>query len=146
MAGRTARPELSRPVQYPIRDNRADLRPRASDHAGKHLDVRHTCQVQWRIYLRSAERPALSVFLGNIGDELVICLRVILGLPDSFVGSGIWKQWKILEQRESSAGGSNLRQAHTTLSMNYEIRRLSSILIYRVKYREGSELANSEGR
>lgn len=39
MAGRNAEQGLLRQVQYPIRDNRADLRPRASDHAGKHFDV-----------------------------------------------------------------------------------------------------------
>lgn len=46
MVERNAGQRLAHQVQYPIRDNRADLRPRASDHAGKHFDVRHTCQAQ----------------------------------------------------------------------------------------------------
>lgn len=44
---------------HPIRDNRADLRPRASDHAGKHLGVRHTLG-RWCV-------STVGVFPGNIG-------------------------------------------------------------------------------
>jgi hypothetical protein len=35
-------PERPRQLQHPIRDNRADLRPNASDHAGKHFDASGT--------------------------------------------------------------------------------------------------------
>lgn len=51
MVERNAGQRLAYQVQYPIRDNRADLRPRASDHAGKHFDVKHTCQAQVGLYM-----------------------------------------------------------------------------------------------